>query len=64
MNSEEQTIFIAYAGDLEAAQEVETKLKEKIKVKEIKVLPMGPTVASHTGYGAIAVFSFGEERVA
>lgn len=63
VNSEEQTLFIAYAGDLAAAQAVEAGLQEKINAKEIKILPMGPTVASHTGYGAIAVFSFAGKRV-
>lgn len=60
--SEQQTIYIAYAGDLEAGQWVKQALSEQLIVKDIQLLKMGPTIASHTGYGAIAVFSFGQER--
>lgn len=61
-DSEEQTIYIVSAGDTEAAEKVKALLLERLKVKDVEILPMGPTVASHTGYGAIAVFSFGVER--
>lgn len=53
-----QPIFIAYAGDEAAALEVGKLLRKTIKMNEIKIFPMGPTIASHTGYGALAVFSF------
>ncbi len=59
---EKQTILVAYAGDKESAQRVQAKLQIKTQAKKIQLLPMGPTIASHTGYGAIAVFSFGVER--
>lgn len=58
-NSEEQTLLVAYAGDLEAAEHVKELIENNIHVKGIELLPMGPTIASHTGYGAIAVFSYG-----
>lgn len=58
-NSEEQTLLVAYAGDLEAAKHVEKLIEKNILVKGIELLPMGPTIASHTGYGAIAIFSYG-----
>lgn len=58
-NSEEQTLLVAYAGDLEAAKHVKELIEKNISVKGIELLPMGPTIASHTGYGAIAIFSYG-----
>lgn len=62
VDSQEQTIYIAYAGDLEAGQMVKEEIEKQVTVKEIQLLKMGPTIASHTGYGAIAVFSFGSTR--
>lgn len=63
INPVQQTLFIAYAGDLESAEKVEKMILEKIQVKEICLLPLGSTITSHTGYGCIAVFSLGEKRV-
>ncbi|ALS02356.1 fatty acid-binding protein DegV [Enterococcus silesiacus] len=57
-----QTIFIAYAGDLESAEKVKALIEEKIQVKEIRLHPLGPTITSHTGNGCIAVFSRGKKR--
>ncbi|EOL50634.1 DegV family protein [Enterococcus caccae] len=57
-----QTVFIAYAGDLESAEKVKNLIEEKIKVKEIRLHPLGPTITSHTGNGCIAVFSRGKKR--
>lgn len=62
LNSEEQTLLVAYAGDLEAGEHVKQLILKNMKVKDVELLPMGPTIASHTGYGAIAIFSFGVER--
>lgn len=58
-NSEDQTLLVAYAGDLEAAEHVKELIEKNIPVKGIELLQMGPTIASHTGYGAIAIFSYG-----
>ncbi|PZL69946.1 DegV family protein [Enterococcus plantarum] len=57
-----QTVFIAYAGDLESAERVKALIEEKIQVKEIRLHPLGPTITSHTGNGCIAVFSRGKRR--
>lgn len=62
LNSEEQTLLVAYAGDLEAGEHVKALINETMTVKNVDLLPMGPTIASHTGYGAVAIFSFGIER--
>lgn len=55
----EQDILIAYAGDKESGEKLKAILQDKVSVKSISVKPMGPTIASHTGYGALAIFSFG-----
>ena len=57
-----QTLFIAYAGDLESAEKVKVLIEEQIQVKEIRLHPLGPTITSHTGNGCIAVFSRGKKR--
>lgn len=57
-----QTVFIAYAGDLESAEKVKALIEEKVQVKEIRLHPLGPTITSHTGNGCIAVFSRGKKR--
>lgn len=61
-NSEDQTLLVAYAGDLEAAKRVKELIEKNIPTKGIELLQMGPTIASHTGYGAIAIFSFGVNK--
>ncbi|MGO3732175.1 MAG: DegV family protein [Vagococcus sp.] len=61
-HSEEQTLLVAYAGDLEAAETIKDLLLSKLTVKEVILYPMGPTIATHTGYGAMAIFSFGVDR--
>ncbi|MZM07602.1 DegV family protein, partial [Bifidobacterium pseudocatenulatum] len=58
----EQIVYIAYAGDLESAEKAKRLLEENIKMKEVKLYPLGPTIASHTGYGCIAIFSMGIKR--
>ncbi|KAF1295109.1 fatty acid-binding protein DegV [Enterococcus sp. JM4C] len=57
-----QTIYIAYAGDQEAAEKVKQQLLETKNVGGVICYPLGPTIASHTGYGCIAVFSMGITR--
>ena len=53
--SETDKIFIAYAGDKEAAEVIKEKLVDL--ALPIEIYPMGSTIACHTGYGALAVFS-------
>ncbi|MCB5951238.1 DegV family protein [Enterococcus sp. BWT-B8] len=61
-NPVDQTLFIAYAGDKESAEKAKELLNDEIQTKEILLYPLGPTIASHTGYGCIAMFSLGAER--
>lgn len=63
VSTENQTVYVAYSGDLEAAEKVMGMLKEKIDITDSGIFPLGPTIASHTGLGCIAIFTFGQERV-
>lgn len=63
VNPTEQTLLIAYAGTKEDAEKVQEMILKDSPVKDILLYPLGPTITSHTGYGCIAVFSFGKKRV-
>lgn len=63
LNPEEQTLYIAFAGDQESAEKVKELVKEQLPVQDVILYPLGPTITSHTGYGCVALFSFGIERV-
>lgn len=58
----DQYIYIAYAGDVEAAEKAKELLEQKIQAKGIIIYPLGPTISSHTGYGCVAIFSMGTKR--
>lgn len=62
VNPEEQTLFIGHVGVPEEAEMVKQELLAHLPVKEIQVYPYGPTIASHTGFGSLSIFSLGEER--
>lgn len=62
VNPEKQTLFIGHVGAPEDAAFVKKELENQLDVKEVKISSYGPTVASHTGFGSLAVFSFGYER--
>ena len=57
-----QTVFIGHVGVPEEAEWIKKEIESKIKVKEIQVHPYGPTIAAHTGFGSVALFSFGDVR--
>ncbi|GEQ32951.1 DegV family protein [Marinilactibacillus psychrotolerans] len=59
---ESQTIFIGHVGVLEDAEYVKELLESRQKFKQVVITSYGPTVASHTGFGSLAVFSFGKEK--
>jgi DegV family protein with EDD domain len=61
-NPAEQVIFIATSGDFEAAEKVKELIEAQITPKAIRIFPMGPTIASHTGFGCIAAFTRGQKR--
>lgn len=59
---EKQMLFIGHVGALEEAMLIKKTLLEETTVKDIQVHPYGPTIAAHTGFGSIAIFSFGAIR--
>jgi len=62
VRSEEQTLFVGHAGVPEEAEFVKSELEKRLNVKDVVVSPFGPTISAHTGFGSMALFSFGEER--
>lgn len=62
VDPEDQTLFIGHVGVQQEAEWIKKEIESKINVKDIQVYPYGPTIASHTGFGSIALFSFGEVR--
>lgn len=62
VDPENQTIFIGHVGVPEEAEWIKKEIESKIKVKDVQVYPYGPTIAAHTGFGSVALFSFGNVR--
>ncbi|GEK88034.1 EDD domain protein, DegV family [Alkalibacterium putridalgicola] len=59
---ENHSIFIGHVGVQEEAELIRDKILERVSPKEMIVSSYGPTVAAHTGFGSIAVFSYGHSR--
>ncbi|MCC5894998.1 MAG: DegV family protein [Alkalibacterium sp.] len=59
---EDHALFIGHVGVPEEAELIKEKLLEHLNPSEIIVSSYGPTVAAHTGFGSLAVFSYGEMR--
>lgn len=63
-DSDNHSIFIGHVGVEEEAEVIKEKLLESISPKEIIISSYGPTVAAHTGFGSLSIFSFGDKRTA
>ena len=59
---EKQTLFIGHVGTPEDALWMKNAILEKTTVKDVQIYPYGPTIASHTGFGSMAIFSFGNSK--
>lgn len=59
-NKTNPRIIIATSDDDQAAKIVQTNLQAKVPQANILIEHIGPTIASHTGLGCVAVFSFGK----
>ncbi|SFB87059.1 EDD domain protein, DegV family [Alkalibacterium subtropicum] len=59
---EDHSIFIGHVGVPDEAKAIRDKILERVSPKEVVVSSYGPTVAAHTGFGSIAVFSYGDTR--
>lgn len=61
-DAQNSTIIIGHAGALEESQIIKRELEERMNPAEVIIATFGPVVASHTGYGSLAVFSLGKPR--
>lgn len=59
---EKQTIYIGHGDCIEDVEFLISKLKERVKVKDIVVNYIDLVVGTHSGPGTVAVFFLGEKR--
>lgn len=57
-----QPIIITTSGDYEAAEVVKEHIISKVSEADIQIYPIGMTIASHTGFGCVAVFAMGPDQ--
>lgn len=62
VNPEEQVIFISHGDCLEEAEYLKKLILDDVKVKDIIINNVGPTIGTHSGPGTIALFFIGKER--
>ncbi|GFH41227.1 DegV family protein [Lactococcus insecticola] len=55
-------VIIGYSGDISVAEDVKADLLTHDSVGNVDITPLGPTIATHTGAGTIAVFSIGKNK--
>lgn len=55
-------IYLAHSGDDEVVEQMVEELQQQYPTAAIQRFSLGPTIASHTGYGCIAIFSMGKEE--
>jgi DegV family protein with EDD domain len=62
-NPEDQTVYVNYSGDKEAAESVLKMVLDAVPtVKASHINPLGPTIVTHTGSGCVAIFAIGAEN--
>jgi DegV family protein with EDD domain len=55
-------IYINYSGDIADAEKVKEMIASQSDIAEFEINPLGPTIATHTGAGTIAVFSISKDE--
>lgn len=55
-------VMIGYSGEPDVAEEVKAELLQSDLITEVILTPLGPTIATHTGTGTIAIFSIGRTQ--
>lgn len=55
-------VIIGYSGAPDVAETVKTDLLQSKLITEVALTPLGPTIATHTGTGTIAIFSIGKTQ--
>lgn len=62
--SEDQTVYVLHANDMNSAQKVKSMINETVTCKDILIQDIGPVIGCHTGPGALAVIFMGKEMTA
>lgn len=55
-------VMIGYSGTPDVAESVRTELLTSDLIETVTLTPLGPTIATHTGTGTIAIFSIGQSH--
>ena len=61
-NLESQTIYICHTGCEEEAEKLSERLFNEFSIKNTVTVPIGATISSHLGTGALALIFLGKER--
>ena len=61
-NLESQTIYICHTGCEEEAEKLSERLFNEFSIKNTVIVPIGATISSHLGTGALALIFLGKER--
>lgn len=62
VDRESPRILICTSRAVDAAHVIENEIKKTVPNARFTITKIGPTIASHTGLGCVAVFSFGSEK--
>lgn len=55
-------VMIGYSGTPDVAESVRIELLGSDLIETVTLTPLGPTIATHTGTGTIAIFSIGQSQ--
>lgn len=61
-NLESQTIYICHTDCKEEAEKLSERLFNELNIKNTVIVPIGATISSHLGTGALALIFLGKER--
>jgi DegV family protein with EDD domain len=62
IDPEEQVIFIGHGDCLEDAEFLKKLILNELRVKDVVINYIGPSIGSHSGPGTVALFFFGTSR--
>lgn len=62
LNPTDQVIYISHGDCREDAEYVGNQIRDKLKVKDVKINTIGPVIGAHAGPGTVALFFLGTER--
>ena len=55
------TAIVAYANDIEAAENLKEQLLAVDGIEQVLIMPLGPVISTHVGPDTLAVFTIGKE---